>query len=169
MIHTVVYGTIAKADFSVIPLELAGDVSYALILAVKNFRLKHADTGDTVWIKCFFWKSHKEKLYPYLTKGSRVIVMGHLTWYPYLNRNQEPAVEVQLDVENVNLLFSKRSPDNPDNDISNETSSPQPQTTPPKPNIHDTFQSIYGTPAPSTPDLFSHATMAGSGDNELPF
>lgn len=57
------------------------------------------------WIRASVWGSRGEKLAPYLTKGTRVVVRGALTARPYIPKaGGEARAGLELRVDDVELL-----------------------------------------------------------------
>lgn len=161
MFQTTIYGFIARDDDHMIPTTLQGKVTKAILVGVEVYR-KHENS--MLWVKCFFWNNHLSNLYPYLKKGKQVIILGDLTFSPYLSKQQEPKVDLNLKVNS--FYFCKTL----NGDIINKSPSTQAQhQTEKNPEaINSILDSIYGKPSqPNQPDLFSYGNDIP--DLEVPF
>lgn len=160
MFQLTIYGFIARDDDTMIPKVLSDKVSKGILVGVEYFKKKEEHMH---WVKCFFWNNHLSNLYPYLKKGKQVIITGDLSFSPYLNREQQPKVDITLKV--LTLTFCKSL----NGDIIQPTNSkPQLKTSPAPSNINDIFDSLCGKPSlPNQPDIFSYGNDVP--DLEIPF
>lgn len=170
MLQTTIYGFIARDDDHMIPKVLQGKVTKGILVGVEVY---HKNENIMHWVKCFFWNNHLSNLYPYLKKGKQVIVLGDLTFSPYLSKDQEPKVDLNLKVNSfyfcktlngdiINKSPSHKSTEERKTIKSVNNVEPNPSS------INSMFDSIYGKPnQPNQPDLFSYGDDVP--DLEVPF
>jgi single-strand DNA-binding protein len=82
---------------------------------VLSFRVAHTERytnkegilqEKTIWVDCSYWE--REKVGPYLTKGTRVYVDGNPSAEVYVNNQGEQASSLRLRVNTLQLLSSPR-------------------------------------------------------------
>lgn len=160
MFQLTIYGFIARDDDTIIPKGLSDKVSKGILVGVEYFKKKEEHMH---WVKCFFWNNHLSNLYPYLKKGKQVILTGDLSFSAYLNREQQPKVDITLKV--LTLTFCKTL----NGDIIQKAhSQPQVKTISSPSDMNAVFDSIYGKPSISNQqDIFSYGNDVP--DLEIPF
>ena len=84
-------------------------------VAVKTMQKDEEGNRLTQWVECSMWGERGTKLCEYLTKGSRVAVIGTLSVRTYSKKNDEVGVSVDIRVDDVTLLGdgSARNEDGP--------------------------------------------------------
>ena len=62
------------------------------------------DKKKTVWVECSMWRERGEKLAPYLTKGTPVVVSGEFSMSePYTDKKGETRVNARCNVNQIQL------------------------------------------------------------------
>jgi single-strand DNA-binding protein len=69
---------------------------------VSNFSAAAKAGEKTVWVDCSVWE--KEKLHPFLTKGTQVLIKGFPSIVQYKNSNGEPKAALKVTVNYIELL-----------------------------------------------------------------
>lgn len=79
--------------------------------AVTNFSVavneKFGDKETVTWFKVSCWDKLAEITNQYLTKGKQVLITGRVSASAYLNKQQEPAVSLEITVRDLKFLGSK--------------------------------------------------------------
>ena len=79
----------------------SGDTIVEFNVAVKTSIKKDA---PPTWIRCSLWGTRGEKVAPYLTKGTKVVVRGSVTARPYIPKSGgDPRAGLELRVDDVEL------------------------------------------------------------------
>lgn len=66
---------------------------------------------ETQWVECQMWDNRFAALFPYLFKGSLVLVIGRVQVSAYLSRLQLPKAQLRVSVESLNFLPQAKRPD----------------------------------------------------------
>jgi single-strand DNA-binding protein len=122
---------------------------------VTNFSVAHSETwtdaaGErqqrTTWFNCAYFTQQQPGVAAYLLRGALVCIIGKVSARAYLDARNQPAASLDLNVQEIRLLGSKRE----------EASPAAPGTTPAAP-----------PPPAKQPETFTPAAP-NSGD-DLPF
>lgn len=76
---------------------------------VASSRKGRDGTESTTWVRCSLWGRRGEALARYLAKGSQVTCCGELTARAYADRNGQPAVGLDMRVDDVALQGAPRT------------------------------------------------------------
>lgn len=66
---------------------------------------------ETQWVECQMWDNRFAGMFPYLFKGTLVMVVGRLQVSSYLSKLQEPKTQLRVNVESLNFLPQTKRPD----------------------------------------------------------
>ena len=83
--------------------------NYCLFVVAVNDRRKNGE--ETQYIRCTAWDKLGEICQQYLTTGTKVYVEGTAKAHGYLDKNAEAKAELQLTVQNMEMLSSKKKSD----------------------------------------------------------
>ena len=62
----------------------------------------------TIWARCSTWRKQAETVSQFLTKGSRVMVVGEIEQVrAYANKNGEPGASLEITVQTIKFLSTK--------------------------------------------------------------
>ena len=85
----------------------SGDAVCNFSVAV-NERRRDRQTGDwydaTIWYRASVWGNQAESCNTYLSKGSKVVVVGNVSASGYINNSGEAAASLNLTARNVRFL-----------------------------------------------------------------
>jgi single-strand DNA-binding protein len=73
----------------------------------------YGDKQVTTWVNCTYWGKRGEKVAPYLTKGSRIGIVGELTNRPYKAKDGTEKHSLELRVSDLTLLGAKGDSNTP--------------------------------------------------------
>lgn len=80
--------------------------NYCLFVVAVNDRRKNGE--ETQYIRCTAWDKLGEICQQHLTTGTKVYVEGTAKAHGYLDKNAEAKAELQLTVQNMEMLSSKK-------------------------------------------------------------
>lgn len=83
--------------------------NYCLFVVAVNDRRKNGE--ETQYIRCTAWDKLGEICQQYLVTGTKVYVEGTAKAHGYLDKNAEAKAELQLTVQNMEMLSSKKKSD----------------------------------------------------------
>lgn len=80
------------------------------VAVTKRFKNQDGSTVErTTWVKCSAWRQLAENVVgPYVKKGDKIFVEGEASVSAYANNEGEPAASLELTINNLVLLGSKR-------------------------------------------------------------
>jgi single-strand DNA-binding protein len=87
----------------------------------------YGDKQVTTWVNCTYWGKRGEKVAPYLTKGTRIGIVGELTNRPYTAKDGTEKHSLELRVSDLTLLGAKgdsKTPPAKDNEPQRQSDDP---------------------------------------------
>jgi single-strand DNA-binding protein len=77
-------------------------------IPVTNFSVavneKYGETESTIWFRVACWRQLAEVTSQYLSKGRQVFITGRISARPYLDRDGNPAVSLELTADTIKFL-----------------------------------------------------------------
>ncbi len=143
-LHTTLIGHIGR-DAETRSLQGGRVVTSFTVAHTESWKDSRGEKQErTTWVNCSYFTAGTPAVKPYLVKGALVCITGKVTARAYLDARNEPAASLDLNVQEIRLLGSKKREEEA-----------QPGNVPP--------------PTAKQPEPFTSTPDDIAGDNDLPF